>query len=278
MPPQPPALGLINLKSQTALLDSLYLETEHVFLASEFAESPTPSFNTVQVTKDCKLGLRVEIRSSHAVDYDLNTTMAAQWQIARDSHANGHFIYEEVVSLSTCGMIAMFAMFLTRLVQAKDISEHVLSREFGFQTKLGSRQAHFRGRHTTKKFTSDEGSVYVWHTRVVPLDATSGSSACIFPLVTKGRTSIRPASNSSPSSPSTVIQSCCQIIPELEDITLADLEQHREGINALLAFSKRVTERNTEAIAEMLGAAKKKSKGYLLGDENARRCSDALEE
>lgn len=155
-------------------------------------------------------------------------------------------------------------------MQAKEISEHILSREFGFQTQLGSRQARFRGRHTTKRFSSDDGSVYVWHTRVVPLDATSGSSACIFPLVTKGRTSIRRASNSSPSFPLTVIQSYCQIIPELEDITLADLEQHREGINALLAFSKRVTERNSEAIAELLDAAKTNAKGYLLGCENAQ--------
>lgn len=111
----------------------------------------------------------------------------------------------------------------------------------------------------------------MWHTRVVPLDATSGSSACIFPLITKGRTAIRRARNSSPTCPSTVIESYCQIIPELEDITRADLEQHREGINALLAFSKRVTERNADAIAELLDAAKMKSQGLAMDDDTARR-------
>lgn len=84
---------------------------------------------------------------------------------------------------------------------------------------------------------------------VVPFDATSGSTTVFFSLKTKGWQWIRRASKSSPSTPVTVIQSYCQIIPELE---VTDWKTHREGINAILEFSKRVSEKNATVIADML--------------------------
>lgn len=149
--------------------------------------------------------------------------------------------------------------------QTNEISDDVLCRDFGFQTKLDSREANFRARHTTKKYDSEQGTVYVWYTRVVPLDATSGSSASFFPLRTKGWKWVRPTSESSAAAPSTAIQSYCQIIPELKDAKEADLEQHRNGINALLEFSKKVEERTAEIVFDMLQEIESQAKNRVQG-------------
>lgn len=144
------------------------------------------------------------------------------------------------------------------------MSEDMLSREFGFQTKLDLRETNYRGRHTTRKYDSDQGTIYVWYTRVIPLDATSGSSASFFPLRTKGWKWVRRTSESSADAPCTCIQSYCQIIPDLEDATLGDLEQHRDGINALLEFSKKVEVRTAEIVADMLREIENESKRRAL--------------
>lgn len=84
----------------------------------------------------------------------------------------------------------------------------------------------------------------------------SSSSGCdewlirrVFPIENQGWRWIRRESDSSPV---TVIQAYCQIIPEREDSIATDWTMHQEGINALLEFSKHVSERNAAVTTDML--------------------------
>lgn len=100
----------MNMKEQIETLDALYQECERVFLANGFADDSAKAFNTVQMKKDANNGLMVELRSNIVVDYDLSTTTAAQWRIAKGGQVNRHFIYEEVRAclsawVVNCGVI-----------------------------------------------------------------------------------------------------------------------------------------------------------------------------